>query len=157
MTDEIRLKPCPFCGSNKVYIEDNSPEDEPNTDWILQCDGCGTAFIASNDGMPCTRGQLAGRWNRRTAPAAETRGGDPVFYWPRAITRDGQELWTYDSFLTINEALKVFTNWEVGYDYQIKEAWIDTTDGRRVDCHHPEAWVAEMPSLNEGSDDDAHQ
>ena len=36
-------------------------------DWIIQCNGCGTAFIVSNDGMPCAKSDLIDRWNRRTA------------------------------------------------------------------------------------------
>lgn len=64
--EEVKLKPCPFCGYGKPIIDDNSTEDFPN-DWIIQCDGCGTAFIASNDGMPCTKSDLIDRWNRRTA------------------------------------------------------------------------------------------
>ena len=63
---EVKLKPCPFCGYGKPMIEDNSTVEFPN-DWIIQCGGCGTAFIASNDGLPCTRNELIDRWNRRTA------------------------------------------------------------------------------------------
>ena len=48
------IKPCPFCGYGKPKIEDHSTEDFPD-DWIIQSNGCGTAFIASNDGMPCTK------------------------------------------------------------------------------------------------------
>ena len=59
------LEPCPHCGSRNIEIEDNSPNGEPETDWIINCLGCGTAFIASNDGMPCSRAELIHRWNRR--------------------------------------------------------------------------------------------
>lgn len=66
--DKTELKPCPFCGSSAIEIYDNFFEDDDGwteKDWIIQCHGCGSAFIASNDGMPCTKEELIARWNRR--------------------------------------------------------------------------------------------
>lgn len=61
---ELRIKPCPFCGSEDIEVVDNSTEDEK--DWILQCNGCNTAVIASNeDCMPVDLVELIRRWNRR--------------------------------------------------------------------------------------------
>ena len=43
------LKPCPFCGSSAIEIYDNFFEDDDGwteKDWIIQCHGCGSAFIA---------------------------------------------------------------------------------------------------------------
>lgn len=59
------LKPCPFCGNQEIQIVDNSDHDTGDEDWIIECRGCGSAFIASNDGMPCSRSELIARWNRR--------------------------------------------------------------------------------------------
>ena len=66
--DKPELKPCPFCGSTDVKIEENSIEYEDGEieeDWLIECHGCGSAFIASNAGMPCTKDELIARWNRR--------------------------------------------------------------------------------------------
>lgn len=60
-----KLKPCPFCGSTKVTIEDNSTLITGEEDWIIECYGCDSAFISCNDGMPCTKQELIERWNRR--------------------------------------------------------------------------------------------
>lgn len=59
------LKPCPFCGNSRVDIEDNSDKFTGEEDWIIICEGCESAFISSNDGMPCTKSELIERWNRR--------------------------------------------------------------------------------------------
>lgn len=61
----MKLKPCPFCGSLEITIKDNYDPVIEEEDWIIECGGCGTAFIASNDGMPCSRSELIARWNRR--------------------------------------------------------------------------------------------
>lgn len=61
---DLKIGPCPFCGSEDIEVVDNSTEDE--SDWILQCNGCNTAVIASNeDCMPVDLVELIGRWNRR--------------------------------------------------------------------------------------------
>ena len=54
-------------------------------------------------------------------------------YWPKAITKDGAELFTYDSTFTKEQALNQFDIWENSYGYQIKEAWITDADGKRID------------------------
>lgn len=43
-------------------------------------------------------------------------------YEPCAVTKDGQQLFTYDSVLTIGAALEQFKIWDDQYD--IAEAWI---------------------------------
>ena len=70
--DKPELKSCPFCGGSEFTIYDNSIEyvdGSVEEDWIIQCHGCGSAFIASNDGMPCTKEELIARWNRRADDA----------------------------------------------------------------------------------------
>ena len=59
------LKPCPFCGDTRVTIEDNSDACTGEEDWIILCEGCQSAFISSNDGLPCTKTELIERWQRR--------------------------------------------------------------------------------------------
>ena len=62
---DTTLKPCPFCGSLEIMIVDNHDPVTGGEDWIIECVGCESAFIASNDGMPCSRSELIARWNRR--------------------------------------------------------------------------------------------
>lgn len=57
---------------------------------------------------------------------------DSVYYWPHAVTEDGEKLFTYDSLFTLGKALEQFSIWQDHYKYKIKEAWIDTTDGKRI-------------------------
>lgn len=52
-----------------------------------------------------------------------------TFYWANAATGDGQKLWTYDSALTVDEALKVFEKWERDCGYRLKEMWVDVQEG----------------------------
>lgn len=63
MTDK-ELKPCPFCGYENVEIVDNG--DELEEDYLICCEGCGGAFMASNDAMPVSKEELIEKWNRRT-------------------------------------------------------------------------------------------
>lgn len=67
----IELKPCPFCGSLEIIIVDNHDPVTGGEDWIIECGGCASAFIASNDGMPCSRSELIARWNRRADDGKE--------------------------------------------------------------------------------------
>ena len=62
----IELKPCPFCGGKEIEIVDNSDLVTGEKDWIICCKNCESAFIASNDAMPCSRSELIARWNSRT-------------------------------------------------------------------------------------------
>ena len=55
-----------------------------------------------------------------------------TMYWPRATTKDGVELFTCDSVLTKERAIKQFDIWESSYNYQIKEAWINCSNGTRI-------------------------
>lgn len=61
---DMKLKPCPFCGSEDIEVVDNSTEEE--SDWILQCNGCNTAVIASDEDFNGVElAELIRRWNRR--------------------------------------------------------------------------------------------
>lgn len=55
-TEQIYLKPCPFCGSYCVALE-----SDPLIGHHIRCSSCGaeTRFIA-------TREESAAAWNRRT-------------------------------------------------------------------------------------------
>ena len=55
------LKPCPFCGSEKIY---NVNPDPDGPDWI-RCNGCGHGFAA-------VKGQGATIWNTRPVEDALT-------------------------------------------------------------------------------------
>lgn len=133
------LKPCPFCGSSDVQVIDNPDINTGEEDWLICCGKCGGAFIASNDAMPVTRSELIARWNDRTwnTPALK----DGIRYWPMAKTKDGDNLTVYNSVHTIEKALQQFNVWEEFYGYKIEEAWIRSTDGRRIDVEH--RWTAE--------------
>ena len=62
-----------------------------------------------------------------------------AFYYPMAITEEGEKLFTYDSVLTVEKALQQFSIWENHYGYKLKEAWIDCTDGTRIEAER--RWV----------------
>ena len=130
MSENEFLKNCPHCGSIDIQIEDNSDPVTGEEDWIIQCSGCGSAFISGNDGLPCNRSELIARWNRRSNPKEETEPG--VYFWPMAVTSDGEKLFTYDSVFTLKKALEQFSIWEDHYGYKIKEAWVERTDGKRI-------------------------
>ena len=51
-------------------------------------------------------------------------------YWPMAICEDGYKMHTYEGFKNAEECKKVFEEWEKGYKWWIKEAWIDVTDSK---------------------------
>lgn len=70
-----------------------------------------------------------------------------VYYCPMAVTQDGEKLFTYDSVLTQEEALRQFSIWEDHYGYKIKEAWIDRTDGKRIEVAR--RWVEVTESVNQ--------
>lgn len=129
-TDET-LMPCPFCGGEDIVVVDNSDPNTGEQDWLICCGNCGSAFIASNDAMPVTRGELIERWNSRTRVKRPEKSG--VWYWPMAITENGEKLFTYDSVFTVEKALEQFSIWADHYDYKIKEAWIERTDGKRIE------------------------
>lgn len=64
---------------------------------------------------------------------------DPVWFHPCATTEDGTYLFTYNSVTRIDKALNQFSIWEDWYGYQIKEAWIDQTDGKRIEVEKTES------------------
>ena len=49
-------------------------------------------------------------------------------YWPMAICDDGYTAHTYDSCLTLDECKKVFKCWEEGYNYRLRELWVEVAD-----------------------------
>lgn len=67
-----KLKPCPFCGSDKIEIIDNSSK-KYGEDWIIKCGGCHIAVIASNEVLlPVNLYDLAAAWNRRAGDANDS-------------------------------------------------------------------------------------
>lgn len=62
---QAKLKECPFCGSKSVVIEDNPDIITGEEDWLIICNGCESAFLGSNDAIPCTKAELVDRWNSR--------------------------------------------------------------------------------------------
>lgn len=71
---------------------------------------------------------------------------DPVWFYPMATATDNghpTNLFTYDSVTSIEKALNQFSIWEDGYGYQITEAWIHRTDGKRIDVEKTtDGWKA---------------
>ena len=62
---KIELKPCPFCGSKKLYAQDVGVEGEFE-DWGIGCHSCGVFVCCSKDGEISTKFEIAKLWNRRT-------------------------------------------------------------------------------------------
>lgn len=63
-----------------------------------------------------------------------------VQYWPNAITKDGEKLFTYSPHNTEGGCIAQFMLWEGSFHYEIKEAWIDC-------CHilnGKERWTRRM-------------
>ena len=61
------LKPCPFCGSHDVELEDIS--DENGELWMIQCNGCGISVCAPGGEDGCcdaTKEECVAAWNRRS-------------------------------------------------------------------------------------------
>lgn len=54
--DEIKLKPCPFCGGKTVFNEDIYGD-------CISCDECEIVFATSD--LHTSKKQLAEAWNRR--------------------------------------------------------------------------------------------
>ena len=144
-TDE-HIEPCPFCGSDDIDVMDNSDLTTGEQDWIICCTNCGSAFIASNDAMPVTRRELINRWNRRTHVGCAYKSG--VWYWPMAITENGEKLFTYNSVHSIRRALQQFSIWQDNYGYKIRTALIEATDGKIIHVEHQ--WV--VTEVEDGSD-----
>ncbi len=55
MSEEIKLKPCPFCGGNDVVAE------ETYTSGYVRCRGCG-----AEGGFRYSHDEAVAAWNRRT-------------------------------------------------------------------------------------------
>ena len=73
MTDKIKLKPCPFCGSSSVYSRPYG-EREDGKSWLVyyvHCDNCGCDGPTVNvrwkhDVIPeAARNTSIDMWNRR--------------------------------------------------------------------------------------------
>lgn len=59
------------------------------------------------------------------------------WFWPMAVTSEGEKLHTYDSYFNGIDALKVFEVWEQGYHHNLKEMWVrvvneDTGEEERI-------------------------
>jgi len=63
---KIELKPCPFCGSKKLYAQDVGVENEFE-DWGIGCHSCGAFVCCSKDGEISTIDEIAKLWNCRTS------------------------------------------------------------------------------------------
>ena len=62
---KIELKPCPFCGSKKLYAQDVGEEGKFE-DWGIGCHSCGAFVTCSKDVEVSTKYEIAKFWNRRT-------------------------------------------------------------------------------------------
>lgn len=73
------------------------------------------------------------------------------WFWPNAVTDDGQKLFTYECVPTIRKALKQLSIWENHYGYKIKTAWIDCANGQRIAVER--TWAESSPDENTNEDE----
>lgn len=72
-TMEPTLKPCPFCGSKDVYLEDAS--DEHGELWVIGCKNCFIGISAGGGDDGCcdaTKEETIKAWNRRAHDGRKT-------------------------------------------------------------------------------------
>lgn len=83
--EEIRLKPCPFCGGKAIYNTTNNVSDHycVGFDFEVGCEDCGMVlpgryklrFTLSEDGEPNIlndeRSVAAEKWNKRAGQEGE--------------------------------------------------------------------------------------
>ena len=60
MNNDIKLKPCPFCGGKARYRE--LPSEEFGVEAAIICDGCGVMFVTGD--INDAREQIVKKWNR---------------------------------------------------------------------------------------------
>ena len=71
-----KLKPCPFCGSDKAWLDPMSHRDGGSSDFTPQCGGCGATIITLNN---WTREEASAAWNTRAPdPAAFAAGAEAI-------------------------------------------------------------------------------
>ena len=88
------LKPCPFCGSDKVWLDPLGIRNGEHSDFTPQCNGCGATIIPV---VNWTRGQATTAWNTRApdpvafaagAEAMRERAAENVERWHADDARD---------------------------------------------------------------------
>ncbi len=62
MASKKELKPCPFCGSEDVWVYDFSEEASPDKSYVVECAECGMMFIPKGSEW---REVTLNAWNRR--------------------------------------------------------------------------------------------
>ena len=65
-----QLKPCPFCGSNDLTLDNLA---DPKHGWYVNCNICEIQQIANY-----TEAQAVALWNRRTKPVDPGAHPDPI-------------------------------------------------------------------------------
>lgn len=63
MNEELKLKPCPFCGCSDISMYTNG-SDLDNYSYIVECDGCGCLLDTGFE----SEERAAEEWNRRKEP-----------------------------------------------------------------------------------------
>ena len=61
MSDELKLKPCPFCGSEAVHTESSYFRDT-----LIYCENCDAYFTV--DSFYADENDVIEAWNRRAEP-----------------------------------------------------------------------------------------
>ncbi len=68
MTDPAELKPCPFCGSDRITVM-NIRDGQQAV--CKDCHSSGQPTFHGPDGFNATRGHAVAAWNRRAEAKAE--------------------------------------------------------------------------------------
>lgn len=90
-------------------------------------------------------------WDFMPKPFTPSTDNKPVWYWPMAITEDGERLFTYDNVSTKEKAVNQLSIWENHYGYKIKTAWIDCANGQRIAVER--TWAESSPDENTNEDE----
>ena len=64
----VKLKPCPFCGSEAAIMEE--PDMDNDIAYVIRCTGCGMTFNCYGEDKYLVRNidELIDRWNTRKCP-----------------------------------------------------------------------------------------
>ncbi len=62
MNNKLKLKPCPFCGSDDVYIRVHCNEEGEEVGAQIECHGCVSIYVHSE---AINLKELVSAWNRR--------------------------------------------------------------------------------------------
>ena len=92
MNNDIKLKPCPFCGGKAQYCE--RPSEEFGVESAIICEGCGVMFMTGD--INDAREQIVKKWNRRVESTFTREEialiGESVARFPLSTSEEKDEL-----------------------------------------------------------------